>query len=165
VPFFSIPYFISRTELSPYVLPCYEDHNIYVVHAALVITQLCTTNCVKFLSLSFLYTRTFMHAHTHTHTNTHACTHTCTYAHMHAHTNAYTHHTHTRTHTGYVALKDFFPTMDIKPNPGCLNPLCCDAQRAAEARRNSPVSVVKAEDESATFPCARKTRHGSAVTK
>ena len=26
---------------------------------------------------------------------------------------------------GYNSLKDFFPTMDIKPNPGCTNPLCC----------------------------------------
>lgn len=26
---------------------------------------------------------------------------------------------------GYNSLKDFFPTMDIKPNPACINPLCC----------------------------------------
>lgn len=31
---------------------------------------------------------------------------------------------------GYSSLKDFFPTMDIKPNPSCTNSLC--RQRQAE---------------------------------
>ena len=31
---------------------------------------------------------------------------------------------------GYASLKDFFPTMEIKANPGCLNPLCVRLQAA-----------------------------------
>jgi ubiquitin-like modifier-activating enzyme 5 len=30
---------------------------------------------------------------------------------------------------GYSSLTDFFPTMEIKPNPGCPNPLCHQRQR------------------------------------
>jgi ubiquitin-like modifier-activating enzyme 5 len=29
---------------------------------------------------------------------------------------------------GYSSLKDFFPQMAIRPNPGCLNELCGSAQ-------------------------------------
>ena len=29
---------------------------------------------------------------------------------------------------GYSSLKDFFPQMAIRPNPGCLNALCVRAQ-------------------------------------
>ena len=32
---------------------------------------------------------------------------------------------------GYNSLKDFFPTMDIKPNPSCANSLCCKSQVGA----------------------------------
>lgn len=31
---------------------------------------------------------------------------------------------------GYNSLKDFFPQMSIKPNPGCANPLCGCLQEA-----------------------------------
>jgi hypothetical protein len=31
---------------------------------------------------------------------------------------------------GYNSLKDFFPTMDIKPNTGCCNNRCLEAQQA-----------------------------------
>ena len=31
---------------------------------------------------------------------------------------------------GYNSLKDFFPQMSIKPNPGCANPLCGRLQAA-----------------------------------
>jgi ubiquitin-like modifier-activating enzyme 5 len=31
---------------------------------------------------------------------------------------------------GYNSLKDFFPTMDIKPNTACCNSRCLDAQQA-----------------------------------
>ena len=31
---------------------------------------------------------------------------------------------------GYNSLKDFFPQMSIKPNPGCGNPLCGPLQTA-----------------------------------
>lgn len=34
---------------------------------------------------------------------------------------------------GYNSLQDFFPTMTIKPNPGCANPLCAQRQREWEA--------------------------------
>ena len=39
---------------------------------------------------------------------------------------------------GYSSLKDFFPTMDIKPNPGCANPLCGQRQAEAAARAATP---------------------------
>ena len=41
-----------------------------------------------------------------------------------------------------MALKDYFPTMDIRPNPSCINGLCVEAQRKAETRRNSPEAVA-----------------------
>ena len=39
---------------------------------------------------------------------------------------------------GYSSLKDFFPTMDIRPNPGCANPLCGTRQAEAAARAATP---------------------------
>lgn len=39
---------------------------------------------------------------------------------------------------GYSSLKDFFPTMDIKPNPGCANSLCCKLQQAYRQHQASP---------------------------
>lgn len=35
---------------------------------------------------------------------------------------------------GYSSLTDFFPTMDLKPNPGCPNGACVAAQAAEAAR-------------------------------
>ena len=47
---------------------------------------------------------------------------------------------------GYSALKDFFPTMQIHPNPQCNNPLCM--QRQAEYRRKVELEGPSdAEDE------------------
>ena len=39
---------------------------------------------------------------------------------------------------GYSSLKDFFPTMDIKPNPGCANSLCRKMQQAYQQHQASP---------------------------
>eukprot|EP00879_Flechtneria_rotunda_P032009 GHRR01035153.1.p1 GENE.GHRR01035153.1~~GHRR01035153.1.p1 ORF type:complete len:324 (+),score=130.99 GHRR01035153.1:604-1575(+) len=39
---------------------------------------------------------------------------------------------------GYNSLKDFFPTMDIKPNTTCSNSLCVQAQQEYQERINSP---------------------------
>lgn len=44
---------------------------------------------------------------------------------------------------GYSSLKDFFPTMDIKPNPGCPNPLCRQLQAAHTARYNSAEAIAE----------------------
>ena len=44
---------------------------------------------------------------------------------------------------GYSSLKDFFPTMDIKPNPGCANPACVQLQAAYQARYSSPEAVAQ----------------------
>ncbi|KAL3139967.1 hypothetical protein ABBQ38_004254 [Trebouxia sp. C0009 RCD-2024] len=41
---------------------------------------------------------------------------------------------------GYSSLKDFFPTMDIKPNPGCANSLCCRLQQAYQQHQASPAA-------------------------
>jgi ubiquitin-like modifier-activating enzyme 5 len=43
---------------------------------------------------------------------------------------------------GYSSLKDFFPTMDIKPNPGCPNPMCKQLQTAYTMRYNSAEAVA-----------------------
>ena len=43
---------------------------------------------------------------------------------------------------GYSSLKDFFPTMDIKPNPGCANQLCREQQAAFQKRYNEPEAVA-----------------------
>ena len=39
---------------------------------------------------------------------------------------------------GYSSLKDFFPTMEIRPNPGCANALCARRQAEAAAAAASP---------------------------
>ena len=36
---------------------------------------------------------------------------------------------------GYSSLTDYFPTMDIKPNSGCANALCCKRQEEWAASR------------------------------
>lgn len=35
---------------------------------------------------------------------------------------------------GYASLQDYFPTMAIRPNPECVNSLCCRAQAAFKAQ-------------------------------
>lgn len=42
---------------------------------------------------------------------------------------------------GYSSLKDFFPSMEIKPNPGCPNPLCGKLQAAYQEHYNSEAAV------------------------
>jgi ubiquitin-like modifier-activating enzyme 5 len=36
---------------------------------------------------------------------------------------------------GYSALKDFFPTMEMRPNPQCSNTACLECQREYEANK------------------------------
>lgn len=43
---------------------------------------------------------------------------------------------------GYSSLTDFFPTMDIKPNPGCSNPLCPKLQAAYQQQYNSEEALA-----------------------
>ncbi|KAG2443563.1 hypothetical protein HXX76_001915 [Chlamydomonas incerta] len=43
---------------------------------------------------------------------------------------------------GYNSLKDFFPTMEIKPSAACVNGLCRQRQAEDEARRNSPEALA-----------------------
>uniref|UniRef100_A0A383VQ22 Ubiquitin-like modifier-activating enzyme 5 n=1 Tax=Tetradesmus obliquus TaxID=3088 RepID=A0A383VQ22_TETOB len=45
---------------------------------------------------------------------------------------------------GYNSLKDFFPTMEIKPNTACSNGRCLDAQQAHQAHINSPEALAAA---------------------
>ncbi len=35
---------------------------------------------------------------------------------------------------GYASLRDFFPQMQIRANPGCLNPLCVRLQAQYKVR-------------------------------
>ena len=44
---------------------------------------------------------------------------------------------------GYSSLKDFFPSMEIKPNTGCSNPLCCQRQASYQALFDSPAAVAE----------------------
>lgn len=47
---------------------------------------------------------------------------------------------------GYSSLKDFFPTMAIRPNPGCANALCAQRQQEFQARPR-PVAEEQPEEE------------------
>ena len=53
---------------------------------------------------------------------------------------------------GYSSLKDFFPTMDIKPNPGCSNPQCREQQAAFQQQYQS--SEAKAARQAAAQAAA-----------
>ena len=49
---------------------------------------------------------------------------------------------------GYNALKDFFPTYELKPNPTCSNAMCVSQQAAYRQRlidNPEPEAVVEAE--------------------
>jgi len=48
---------------------------------------------------------------------------------------------------GYSALTDFFPTMDILPNPGCSNSLCCRRQKEYQERKTNEAPEVEEEEE------------------
>lgn len=47
---------------------------------------------------------------------------------------------------GYSSLKDFFPTMEIKPNPGCVNSLCVkrQAEWASKAEERAVAAAAAA---------------------
>eukprot|EP00882_Tetradesmus_deserticola_P002765 GHRQ01002938.1.p1 GENE.GHRQ01002938.1~~GHRQ01002938.1.p1 ORF type:complete len:472 (+),score=239.94 GHRQ01002938.1:106-1521(+) len=71
---------------------------------------------------------------------------------------------------GYNSLKDFFPTMAIKPNTGCGNSRCLDAQRAHQAHANSPealaaaaAAAAAAEAEANTAPVHEENNWGIEV--
>ena len=48
-------------------------------------------------------------------------------------------------YVGYSALMDFFPTMEIKANPGCLNGACCRRQKEWHETYNSSEAVAARE--------------------
>ncbi len=60
---------------------------------------------------------------------------------------------------GYNALKDFFPTMEIKPNVSCVNKHCIELQKEAETRRNSPEALAAARE--AAEAAARKEQEAA----
>eukprot|EP00798_Chlamydomonas_sp_ICE-L_P018938 gene18938-25505_t len=47
---------------------------------------------------------------------------------------------------GYNSLKDFFPTMDIKPNATCVNPKCMEAQEAYRQKMSTPEAIAAAAE-------------------
>ncbi len=53
-------------------------------------------------------------------------------------TPAHVHVAQVTRYLGYSSLKDFFPTMEIRPNPGCANALCAQRQAEAAAAAASP---------------------------
>jgi len=48
------------------------------------------------------------------------------------------------SYLGYGSLKDFFPTMEIKPNTGCCNNLCVKEQETYQIYLASPEAKAKA---------------------
>lgn len=48
---------------------------------------------------------------------------------------------------GYSALTDFFPTMNLKPNPTCDDKNCCLRQKEVAARPKVEVIVEEKEEE------------------
>lgn len=48
---------------------------------------------------------------------------------------------------GYGALKDFFPTMEMKPNPECSNTVCLECQKEYEANKPARDAAAKAKAE------------------
>ena len=50
---------------------------------------------------------------------------------------------------GYSALTDFFPTMEILPNPGCSNSLCCKRQKEYQERKAAEGPEEEVEEEEA----------------
>ncbi|KAG6633358.1 ubiquitin-like modifier-activating enzyme 5 [Carya illinoinensis] len=61
---------------------------------------------------------------------------------------------HVSPYLGYNSLKDFFPTMEMKPNPQCSNAACLERQKeyflAKPARDAALKAKMEAEDLSAT---------------
>lgn len=58
---------------------------------------------------------------------------------------------------GYSSLKDFFPTMHIKANPSCSNPLCHKRQAewaAGAAEREAAAAAANAEEAAAAAATA-----------
>jgi len=52
---------------------------------------------------------------------------------------------HVSSYLGYNAMKDYFPTMEIQPNPGCSNNLCCKLQvKYADSRKQRVLDKEKA---------------------
>ncbi|KXZ47321.1 hypothetical protein GPECTOR_36g45 [Gonium pectorale] len=61
---------------------------------------------------------------------------------------------HVSAYLGYNSLKDFFPTMEIKPSTACVNGLCRTLTAAEEERRNSPEARAAREAEAAAAAAA-----------
>ena len=57
---------------------------------------------------------------------------------------------------GYSSLTDFFPTMDIKPNPGCANPACQKLQAAFQLLYNSEKAVAARSAAAAAAACTKE---------
>lgn len=55
---------------------------------------------------------------------------------------------------GYASLKDFFPTMDIRANPGCLNPLCVRLQAAYKVGSSPAYSTYAVHAVQSARKCA-----------
>ena len=51
------------------------------------------------------------------------------------------------SYLGYSALKDFFPTMQMMPNPHCTNTLCLQRQKEYQDRPTPVEEAVEAEPE------------------
>lgn len=56
---------------------------------------------------------------------------------------------HVSHYLGYGALKDFFPTMTMRPNPACENAQCRERQREVAARPKKEETVAQTEADDA----------------
>jgi hypothetical protein len=66
-------------------------------------------------------------------------------------------HVQVTQYLGYASLKDFFPTMDIRANPGCLNPLCVKLQAAYKVAPSPHAYICLHEAHSADCTKLRKS--------
>ncbi|GAB4815026.1 hypothetical protein N2152v2_002072 [Parachlorella kessleri] len=64
---------------------------------------------------------------------------------------------------GYNSLKDFFPSMELKPNPGCTNSLCCRRQREWQEQAASRAASSSAAPEEETGPLHETNEWGIEV--
>ncbi len=66
-----------------------------------------------------------------------------------------------RRYLGYNALKDFFPTMEIRPNVACVNPACVKLQAQVQARKSTPeaLAAARAKEEEAARLAAEAVVH------
>ncbi|KAK6920510.1 THIF-type NAD/FAD binding fold [Dillenia turbinata] len=66
---------------------------------------------------------------------------------------------HVSPYLGYNALKDFFPTMEMKPNPQCSNAACLERQKVYILAKPARDAAAKAKMEAESWSAAEFPLH------